>query len=161
MKMLTVLCALALGFSGSTLAAGDAVSPVTVHDAYAYATAEGQANGAAFLTIGNAGAEADRLTAVSAGISETAEMHTLVMDGDVMKMRKVESFDVPAGGTATLKPGGDHIMLMGLKTRLAEGSDFPLTLTFEKAGPVDVTVHVMKPGMAHEGMAHEGMGHGH
>jgi len=64
----------------------------------------------------------------------------------VMKMRPLAGLDVPAGQPVTLKPSGDHIMLMGLNGPLREGQSFPLTLTFEKAGTRDVTVAVEKPG---------------
>ena len=66
----------------------------------------------------------------------------------VMKMRPLASLDIPAGQPVTLKPGGEHIMLMGLNGPLREGQSFPLTLTFEKAGTREVTVAVEKPGAA-------------
>jgi len=70
------------------------------------------------------------------------------MSGIVMEMRPITSFDIPAGQPVTLKPGGEHIMLMGLNGPLREGQSFPLTLTFEKAGAREVTVAVKKPGAA-------------
>jgi copper(I)-binding protein len=70
------------------------------------------------------------------------------MSGMVMKMRPLASLDIPAGQPVTLKPGGDHIMLMGLNGPLREGQSFPLTLTFEKAGAREVTVAIEKPGAA-------------
>ena len=66
----------------------------------------------------------------------------------VMKMRPLAGLDIPAGQSVTLKPGGEHIMLMGLNGRLREGQSFPLTLTFEKAGAREVTVSVEKAGAA-------------
>jgi hypothetical protein len=70
------------------------------------------------------------------------------MAGMVMKMRPLAGLDIPAGQSVTLKPGGEHIMLMGLKGPLREGQSFPLTLTFEKAGAREVTVAVEKPAAA-------------
>jgi copper(I)-binding protein len=70
------------------------------------------------------------------------------MSGMVMKMRPIASLDIPAGQPVTLKPGGDHVMLLGLNGPLREGQSFPLTLTFEKAGAREVTVAVEKPGAA-------------
>jgi len=70
------------------------------------------------------------------------------MAGMVMKMRPLAGLDIPAGQSVTLKPGGEHIMLMGLNGPLREGQSFPLTLTFEKAGAREVTVPVGKAGAA-------------
>lgn len=61
-------------------------------------------------------------------------------------MRRVGAIKIGPGQSAVLKPGGLHIMLMGLKTPLEEGAAFPLTLTFEKAGPLDIRVQVHEPG---------------
>ena len=58
----------------------------------------------------------------------------------------IASLDLPPGQAVTLKPGGEHIMLMGLNGPLREGQSFPLTLTFEKAGAREVTVAIEKPG---------------
>jgi copper(I)-binding protein len=60
------------------------------------------------------------------------------MDDGVMKMRKLEKLGIPAGGSALLKPSGDHIMLFGLKAPLKEGDLLPITLVFEKAGEVKI-----------------------
>ena len=67
-------------------------------------------------------------------------------DNGVMKLRPLKAIDVKANGEATLKPGGMHVMLVGLKQPLKEGENFPLTLTFEKAGKIDVKVAVKKAG---------------
>jgi copper(I)-binding protein len=99
--------------------------------------------GGAYLTIDNHGA-ADRLLKVETGIAN-AELHNHIMDGNVMKMRAVDAIPVPPGRT-TLSPGGYHIMLIGLKAPLQAGAQFPLKLTFEKAGTVEVNVVVDKPG---------------
>jgi hypothetical protein len=75
------------------------------------------------------------------------------MQGMVMKMRPITGLDIPAGQPVTLKPGGEHIMLMGLNQPLHEGQSFPLTLDFEKAGPRTVTVTVEKAGARGPGPA--------
>jgi copper(I)-binding protein len=98
---------------------------------------------AAYVTIVNGGAEADQLTGVSGSISTTAEVHTMEMTDGVMQMRPVESIEVPAGGAVELKPGGAHIMLMGLKGPLTEGANVDLTFTFTKAGEMKVTLPVL------------------
>jgi periplasmic copper chaperone A len=77
------------------------------------------------------------------------------MAGMVMQMRPVAGIDIPAGQPVSLKPGGEHIMLLGLAQPLHEGQTFPLTLTFEKAGSRAVTVTVKKPGAAGPAAAHQ------
>jgi len=119
-------------------------------------------NGAAFLSITNHGSE-DRLIGAEAGISKTVELHTHVKDGDVYRMRQVEALVVPAQGTLELKPGGNHIMFIGLTAPIKEGATVPLTLIFEKAGKITVDVPVQAPGAMmpggamHDGMMHDGM----
>jgi copper(I)-binding protein len=82
----------------------------------------------------------------------------MTMDGDVMRMRQVDAIDVPAGRTVELKPGGLHLMFMDLKAPLTNGTRFPLTLRFEKAGEVQVQVQVqpLPPAGAAAGGGHHG-----
>lgn len=118
-----------------------AQNAVKVEKAWARPTVAGQAGGGGFLTI-TGGAAADRLLSVSAGVSKVVELHQMEMDGNVMRMRAVDGIDVPAGGTVELKPGGLHVMFMGLNRTLKAGDRFPLTLKFQKAGDVKVDVLV-------------------
>lgn len=129
---------------------------------WARASAGPARNSAAFMTIHNAGG-ADRLMAAAADVSERVELHTHMMEGDVMKMRQVEAVEVPANAMAELQPGGFHVMLIGLQAPLKEGEHFPLTLTFENAGEITVEVAVeaiSSMGGAQGGMNHGGMNHG-
>jgi len=99
--------------------------------------------GAAYMVIRNAGAEADRLVAGTAAVSEVVEIHEIVDVEGVMEMRPLaEGVEIPAGGEATLEPGGYHIMLVGLMEDLTDGMTFDLTLEFERAGDVVVPVAV-------------------
>lgn len=102
--------------------------------------------GGVFMTLKNAGGSADRLMKAASPVAESVELHTHVKDGDAMRMRPVENIPVPAGSQTALEPGGYHVMLIGLKQPLKEGAQFPLTLTFEKAGTVTIQVPVMKAG---------------
>ncbi len=123
------------------------VGPVGVSEPWARATATGQANGAAYVTLSTTGTEPDRLTSVSSPAATTAELHTHLMDNGVMRMREVEGgIEVAPGSPTVLKPGGLHIMLMGLKEPLKQGASVPLTLTFEKAGQVTVQAPVLAAG---------------
>jgi len=129
-------------FAGPALA-GD----IEVHHPWARASAGPARAGAAFMGIHNNGAAADRLVAVSAGVSKTAELHTHIKDGDVMMMRRVDGgIPVPAEGVVHLEPGGYHVMFMGLTAPLKGGDTFPLTLTFEKGGTMTVEVEVKGAG---------------
>lgn len=102
--------------------------------------------GAAYMTITNNGTTPDELVSAAAPVAGKVELHTHIAEGDVMRMRPVGEIDIGAGQSAMLKPGGLHIMLMGLKTPLKEGETFPLTLTFKKAGEVTVDVPVQAAG---------------
>jgi hypothetical protein len=117
-----------------------------VTNAWARATPAKAENGVAFVTIQSP--TADRLLSAASPVAKKAELHSMEMAGMVMKMRPMAALDVPAGQPVTLKPGGEHIMLLGLNGPLREGQSFPLTLTFEKAGVREVTVAVEKPGAA-------------
>jgi periplasmic copper chaperone A len=112
-----------------------------VEAAWARPTVNGQAGGGGFLKI-TGGSTNDRLLSVSAGISKMVELHTMEMDGKVMRMREIEAIAIPAGATVELKPGGKHVMFMGLTQTLKAGDRFPLTLRFEKAGDVKVEMRV-------------------
>lgn len=143
-------------FSSASAMAGD----IMVKNAWSRASAGMAGAGAAFMEIHNMSGNEDKLISASSDISTKTELHTHMMDGDVMKMRKVDFIDV-ANGTATeLKPGGYHVMFMGLKNSLTEGTSFPLTLVFEKAGSVEVTVNVMSPA-AKGAMPMDGQGMDH
>jgi copper(I)-binding protein len=156
--------ALASGAGGHGHTQIAAESGIKIEGAFARASAGPVRNGAAYLTITNTGGAADRLIGAEADVSTRVELHTHRKEGEVMRMRKVEAIDVPAGGTATLQPGGNHVMFMGLKEPLKEGESFPLTLMFETAGSIEVMVTVgpagaMRPESGHGG-GHGG-GHGH
>ena len=128
---------------------------ITIGHPYARATAPGQPAGGGYLKLDNQGA-ADRLLSASAvAVAARVELHTMSMDGDVMRMRQVEAIDLPAGKTVELKPGGLHMMFVGLKAPLKAGDRFPVTLKFEKAGQVTVDVVVEAPKPADAAAAHK------
>ena len=136
-----------LAFVAGLVVAGSALAQpaqLEVSNAWARATAGSAPNGAAYVTIQSP--SADRLVSASTPVAKKAELHTMSMQGMVMKMRPLSGLDVPAAKPVTLKPGGDHIMLLGLEHPLRDGQSFPLTLDFEKAGSQTVTVTVEKAG---------------
>ncbi|MFL5268677.1 MAG: copper chaperone PCu(A)C [Stellaceae bacterium] len=139
--------AAALAFATATLAQ---TNQPEVTDAWARATPGKAENGAAYLTIQSP--TADRLVSVSTPVAKKAELHTMSMSGGIMQMRPVAGIDVPGGQLVKLKPGGEHVMLLGLNHPLQEGQSFPLTLTFEKGGTRTVDVAIEKVGAS--GPAH-------
>jgi copper(I)-binding protein len=122
---------------------------------WARATPPGAPAAGAFLSIENKG-DADRLVAASSAVADAVELHEMRMDGNVMRMNKLDhGIELPANSTVELKPGSLHIMFFGLKAPFKEGDRFPLKLRFEKAG--EVTVDVVVEGMGANGPA----GHAH
>jgi protein SCO1/2 len=99
----------------------------------------------AYLTIVNAGAQADALVGAQSPLAESAEVHETRMAGAVMQMQPVVRVEVSAGGQLELKPGGYHIMLMGLKRALAVGDRVPIILQFERGGAVQIEATVNAP----------------
>jgi periplasmic copper chaperone A len=126
-----------------TLAAAAAQAQVAIESPWARPTVQGQQGGGGFLVLRNRGPSADRLISGSTPLAERFELHTMSMKGDVMEMRQVDAIELPAGKTVELKPGGLHVMFIGLKQPLAIGSKVPVTLKFEKAGEVKVEFDVM------------------
>ena len=145
-KKLMIAAALTLATLGAH-AQGAKAGAISVESAYARATVAGQPAGGGFLKLVNAGAD-DRLVSASSEAAASVELHMMSMKGDVMQMRQVDAIDIKAGQTVELKPGGYHLMLMGLKAPLKAGSSFPLKLKFEKAGEVTVSVKVEAAGAA-------------
>jgi len=113
---------------------------------YARTTAPNQPSGAAYLSLENKGATADKLLSISSPVAKSVQVHTMSMEGNGMKMREVDSIDLPPATKIDMKPGhGYHIMLIGLEKPLKAGDKFPLTLNFEKAGKTEVSVTVEDP----------------
>jgi copper(I)-binding protein len=133
--MLRSLAVLALLLPGAAHAADLAVT-----DAFSRAT-PGAGPGAAYLTI-HGGDTSDRLLGVSSTAAQAVEMHTMSMQGDVMRMREVHAIEIPAHATVKLAPGADHLMLVGLQAPLKAGDSVNLTLRFEHAGERTVAVPV-------------------
>lgn len=120
-----------LGAAALLLATQVQAGEVSVSDAWSRATAPGQEVGMVGLVITSQ--KDARIVAVTSPASETAEIHTMTMDNGVMKMRQLENLPLTAKKPATLGPGGDHLMLIGLKQPLKAGETVALTLTVQFA----------------------------
>ena len=141
--MQKLICALLLMFVAGTAAAQESkLGDLVIGQPWARATPGAAPTGAVYLTIENHGASGDKLVAAATPVADSVMLHTHAVENGVAQMRPVDSIEVAAGATAELKPGGFHIMLMGLHQPLRKSDVFPLTLTFEHAGKVEVQVHV-------------------
>lgn len=120
---------------------------IKVEAPWARATIAAQKTGGAYVSLTNSGSAPDRLIGAETPVAEHAEVHEHKHVDGVMQMREVAGgIPVGPGETVTFGPGGYHIMLMGLKQPLTKGSQFPLTLVFEKAGKQTVKVTVEAAG---------------
>lgn len=134
-------------------------APVKIGDleitaAFIKSMTPGQPVGGGFVTVVNSGKADDRLVSVKPEArADHVEIHEMKMDGDVMRMRKLaDGLPLPAGQTTEMQPGGLHMMFMGVKKPLAAGEKIKATLTFEKAGSVEIEIPVvdLKGGMQHK-----------
>jgi copper(I)-binding protein len=123
--------------------AGDLV----ISQAWSRATPGGAKVAGGFLTIENKGSAPDKLVKVIADIAGKAEVHEMAMDNGVMKMRPLDKgLVIDPGKTVKLAPGGYHLMLQELKGAFKQGDKVPVTLEFEKAGKVAVSLDVQGVG---------------
>ena len=133
------------GTTGATVRVG----ALEISSAYAKAMLPGQPVGGGYLTIRNTGKVDDRLVQASSPNARTVDIHEMSMQGQVMKMRKLEEgLAIPAGQTVMLAPGGFHLMFMAPSAPFRLGDQIPVTLTFETAGKIDIVIPVQAAGPA-------------
>lgn len=137
-----LFAAFAILIAAPASAHGYKAGALEISHPWARETPPGAKIGAGYLKVKNTGGESDRLTAVATPAAEKVEIHESTSENGVAKMRPVSAVELPAGGEVKLAPGGIHLMLIGLKEGLAEGMRIPATLTFEKAGTVEIELAV-------------------
>ena len=137
-----------LAFAALLLAAGPVLAQVQIEQAWARATPPGAQVAGGYMTIRNQGAAADRLTGASSAAAARVELHVHIKEGDVVKMRQVAAYDVPAKSAFELKPGGAHLMFVSIARPFKEGERIPVKLKFEKAGEVSTEFHVGRLGQS-------------
>lgn len=144
MNQVVIAACIVMGVLASSAAAAQDYrkGDLYVRDPWTRATPPGAKNAAGYLEIRNSGKAPDRLVGASTPNAERVELHTMVHEGDVMRMREVQKFEVPAGQRITLRPGGQHLMIVGLKKPLAMDEHIPLRLRFERAGEIQVELRV-------------------
>lgn len=157
-SLLTVLVTALLLFGNGTPAQAheEKFDDLVISHPWSRATASNQKVGAVFLEVQTKTGRPDRLIGATTPDAESVEIHDHIRSGDVMRMRRIEGVDIPAEGSAVLKPGGKHLMLIGLKLPLFEETVFPMTLIFEEAGSVEIEVIVEAAGA---GMSTSGKEH--
>lgn len=161
MKSTLAAFALSLSLGGAALAHDYKAGPLKIEHPWSRATPGGAKVGGGYLVIENTSSTADRLVSVSApSISSRAELHEMAVNNGVMTMRPLESgVAIAPGAKVEFKPGGYHVMFMELKQPLKQGESIKGTLTFEKAGSVDVEFKVEAIGA--RGGADQGTHQGH
>ncbi len=133
--------------SSSATAQNTVLDKLTISDLLIRATAPNAKVAGGFMTITNNGNQADRLIGGSAAFAGKTEIHEMAMQGEVMKMRQLpKGLEIPAGGSVVLKPGGYHIMFMKLDEQLLPGETRKVTISFEKAGDIELNMSVLSIG---------------
>ncbi len=153
---------------GAVAALARAAEPdISISNAWVRPTLGAGRTTAAYVTITNMGTAADRLTAADAPGASSVEVHTAGLEDGVMRMRRLEGLDIPAGETVTMAPGGYHIMIIDVEEPVTTDATVPLTLTFETAGSftVEATVSMAPPASTDNAPAdsmgdHQDMMHG-
>lgn len=128
---------------GASRDEGQGTDEITVYDVVVRAVPVAGGNGAIYFTLTNNTEQADQLVAVESAVA-AAEMHESINDNNVIRMEpRPAGFELPAGGTIALAPGGKHVMLVQLAQPLVEGDTIPITLRFEHAAPISVTASIV------------------
>ena len=128
----------------SLVTAQHALAEIKIKHGWIRATPPSAKMSAAYMMIENTGDQADRLIAASSPICEVTEIHTVIKENGMMKMRPVEFIEIPAKGMVKLKMGGYHVMFIRLKQQPKPNQEFPVQLQFEKAGKLDLVLPVKK-----------------
>ena len=155
-----LLAILAVGLAAAPAGAQEVkAGTLQISTPWARATPKGATVGGAYMKITNNGSEPDRLIGGSSPVAGKFEIHGMSMQGDVMKMRPLQNgIEIKPGQTVELKPGGSHVMLVGLKRPLVKGEEVKATLEFQKAGKVDVSYAVSSIGaQSSEGVSAPGL----
>lgn len=151
-RLLAASFALAAIVAAPNSAAGQQAGAIVVEDPWVATTNPGATVAGGYVTLRNNGAQADRLLSAESPRARL-QLHEMSMDGGMMQMREVAGIDIPAGGAATLAPGGYHIMFLDLTAPITNGERIPVTLHFAHQGAVQV-VFVARPRNGRSGHEH-------
>jgi len=144
MKKITLTLLLILAFVPAALAKQYEFQHILISNLWARPTAEKMGNSAIYLEIKNQGKKGDALIKAETDIATNVEIHKTVDNNGISSMVQLSKVSIPANTTVQFTPGGLHIMILGVTSQLKDGDSFPLMLTFEHAGKIDVEVVVKK-----------------
>lgn len=143
MKRLFMTLALVAAFSATSSAHKFEKDGIVIKHPWTRATAEGASVGVGYLTITNTGKEPDKLIGGTFEDAASVEIHEMKMDGDKMLMRQLkDGLEIQPGVSVKFNPGGYHLMFVGLKKAIALGANIKGSLTFQKAGAIDISYKV-------------------
>lgn len=156
MKQMLAVLVIALAACGAAPesappAAAQPAGELRVENAWAAPTPGGVDVSAGYVTIVNGTAAEDRLLSATSPRAARVELHEMIMDEAVMRMRAVDVLVIPAGGRIELTPTGRHLMFFGVTQPFATGETIPVRLTFERAGEIDVSLPVRQQAAGHSG----------
>lgn len=148
---LLIMLSLLLGLSVAAQAQAPTAHLIAVKQPWARATPVGAKTGATYMAIINNGESPDTLLGATTPVATQVQFHRVTEEHGISRMRELKTLDLAPGAEVILKPGGMHVMLVGLKQPLKEGGTFPLTLRFERAGRIDIKVSVARVGATEHG----------
>lgn len=157
-RFATIIAAATIGLTATIATAQPNISDLSFNDPWIRGSVPGQKNGAGYLVIDNKSSQPGALVSIDSDRADRIELHTIVREDGVAKMREVQEIPVPANGSVTLQPGGYHVMFIGLTQPFKEGESVPVKLNFANGQSAEVTFAVKAPTyMGGGGM----QGHGH
>jgi copper(I)-binding protein len=154
MKFRRIICTMCVLIGAALIAPAVSAQSVKVAGAWVRATAPGQKTAGAYVDLTSDSNAA--LVAAGSPVAERTELHSMSMDGGVMRMRALPRIDLPAGQTVKLAPGGVHIMLVDIKQALKPGDKVPLVLSVQSSGSalttlkIEAEVRAAAPGEPHQ-----------
>jgi copper(I)-binding protein len=146
-KVFIAACVAIVAFASPPAAAHGYIKGfIQVRHPWTRVTPPGAEVAAGYLEIRNTGRETDRVIGASTPVADRVELHVMASEQGIMKMREATSFEVPARKRLVLRPGGTHLMIVGLRKPFVKGQRIPLTLRFERGGDVHIELEVQAGG---------------
>ena len=155
----TILAVTVCVASTAAIAGEYKANAVEIVAPWSRATPKGASTAVGYMTIKNDGATSDRLVGGSIAVADSFQLHSMVMDNGVAKMRELKDVEIKPGETVRFTPGGSHVMFVGLKRALTNGEHVKGTLVFQRAGTVKIEYDVTTMGAREAPMPMHGMQH--
>jgi periplasmic copper chaperone A len=159
MRLAIIGIAIVCFITTSAMATDYTAGSLVISGPWSRATPKGAESAIGYMTIKNNGTTSDRLIGGSVDVAETFELHSMVMENGIAKMRELKDVEIKPGQTVEFKPGGSHVMFVNLKHPLSNGGRVNGTLVFERAGTVQVEYDVGGLGAQRGPMEMEHMQH--